>query len=723
VIKKFLTPPIFVFVILSLLGIVLSPSCRKPVVDASADTNTNPRSPFSESISLMSVTTGASRVITLAGSNAGFVNATGTAAKFTSPGSIAIDAFGNVYVADRDNNMIRKIASDGVVTTFAGNTTPGLTDGVGSAASFRTPTGVAVDAAGNVYVADSGNNVIRKIVPTDDGTGEVTILAGSPTGQAGFTDETPAASAQFNGPAGIAVDASGTNVYVTDVLNVRIRKISEGFVNTLAGNGQTGNNPDPSPIPGRVASFNAPAGLAVDKTGNVLLADRGNNRIRKISPAGVVSPAAGDLNGTAGNIDGSATLARFNAPAGVVVDASSGNVYVADMGNNQLRTITPAGNVSIFAGSTEGSADGNTSFAKFKSPGGIAMDAIGNVYVADQGNHRIREITYTVSVLAGNQTAGFINATGTLARFSNPTGVAADASGNIYVADCYNHRIRKITPAGAVSTFAGNANPGSANGIGAAAQFKYPTGIAIDASNNVYVADASNHCIRKITPAREVSTLAGNGISGFADGAATDAQFKTPTSLTVDATGNVYVADSYNNRIRKISQVAGGTYEVSTVAGDGTAGLVEGPGPTARFNLPEGIAIDASGNIYVGDRGNVRVRKITPAGDVSTLAGSSNWTFTDGPASIARFATPCGVSVDAAGNVYVADYGNNRIRKINPSANGTGVVGTLAGNYGWGLVNGPAPLAQFHFPFGIAIDATGTLYVADAGNNCIRKIQ
>ena len=267
--------------------------------------------------------------------------------------------------------------------------------------------------------------------------------------------------------------------------------------------------------------------------------------------------------------------------------------------------------------------------------------------------------TSTVSTLAGSGEFGFAEGTGTSAQFWGPYGVAVDASGNVYVADEGNHRIRKITPTGTVSTLAGSGTAGFADGSGTDAQFYYPLGVALDASGNVYVADKVNHRIRKITPTGTVSTLAGSGTAGFADGGGTAAQFYSPYGVAVDASGNVYVADAVNHRIRKIT--SSGT--VSTLAGSGTAGFADSDGTNAQFNNPFGVAVDASGNVYVADRLNHRIRKITATGMVSTLAGSI-YGSADGAGTNAQFSSLEGVAVDASGNVYVADALNSRIRKI-----------------------------------------------------------
>jgi len=314
---------------------------------------------------------------------------------------------------------------------------------------------------------------------------------------------------------------------------------------------------------GTAAQFYLPVGVAVDALGNVYVADYNNHRIRKITPAGVVSTFAGS---TAGYIDGTGTAAQFYRPVGVAVDAL-GNVYVADYNNHRIRKITPAGVVSTFAGSAQGYADGTGTAAQFNFPTGVAVDASGNVYVADRNNHKIRKITPAgvVTTVAGS-TAGYIDGTGTAAQFYSPGGVVVDSSSNIYVADLSNHKIRKITPAGVVTTVAGS-TAGYIDGTGTAARFNNPYNIALDSSGNKYVADLSNHKIRKITPAGVVTTVAG-GAQGYADGTGTAALFYNPIGVAVDnASGNIYVGDYNNNRIRKITGAVLSTTSYTQVGG------------------------------------------------------------------------------------------------------------------------------------------------------------
>jgi sugar lactone lactonase YvrE len=321
---------------------------------------------------------------------------------------------------------------------------------------------------------------------------------------------------------------------------------------------------------------------------------------------------------------------------------------------------------------------------------------------------------YSVSTLAGSGSAGYGDGNGTSASFNDPNGVAVDGSGNLYVADRVNHRIRKITPSGSVTTMAGSGSAGYADGNGTSASFNGPIGVAVDGNDNVYVADQNNDRIRKITPSGSVTTLAGSGSAGYADGNGTSASFSAPFDVAVDGNGNVYVSDAMNARIRKITPSG----SVTTLAGSGDRAHADGNGTSASFSPPMGVAVDGSGNLYVGDLGNERVRKITPSGSVTTLAGSGSKGYADGNGTSASFNRPCAVAVDDVGNIYVGDYWNNRIRKITPS----GSVTTLAGSGSAGYADGNGTSASFNGPGGVAVDGSGNVYVADSENNRIRKI-
>lgn len=663
----------------------------------------------------------------VAGTPGGAGNADGvdSVARFDQPGDVAVDSAGNIYVADTgyimgtSNHTIRKITPSGVVTTFAGATgLSGSADGTGAAARFNFPQGIAVDSSGNVYVSDTGNNTIRKITPA----GVVTTLAGA-AGLSGSTNGT-GATARFNGPRGITVDSSG-NIFVADTFNHSIRKIVTAGVTTFAGLPLITGSADGV---GAVAQFSSSVyGIAVDSSGNIFVADTGNKTIRKITPSGVVTTFAG-VAGSSGSTDGAGAVARFSFPYDVAVD-SSNNVYVADLGNDTIRKITPAGVVTTLAGlaGSYGSADGTGSAARFNGPQGVAVDSSGNVYVADNGNDAIRKITpggvvTTFAGLAGS--SGSTDGTGTAARFYSPSKIVVDNpgnTGNIYVADSGNRTIRKITSAGVVTTFAGTAgSAGSTNGTGAIARFNNPQGLTIDNSGtNLYVADTGNNTIRKIKLSdASVTTPVGTvGVSGAVDATGTAARFNLPKGVATDSSGNMYVADSNNSIIRKVTSAA----VVTTFSGlTGMPGSADGGSTVVGFNYPYGVAAHSSGVVYVADTSNFTIRKVTSAGVVSTFAGTAGSSGTvDGTGAAARFASPYGLAVDSSGNVYVADSNSHTIRKITSA----GVVSTIAGTAGsLGSANGTGAVARFTYPRGVAVDSSGNVYVADTQNHTIRKI-
>lgn len=318
-----------------------------------------------------------------------------------------------------------------------------------------------------------------------------------------------------------------------------------------------------------------------------------------------------------------------------------------------------------------------------------------------------------VGTLAGSETAGFTDGTGAMAKFNHPSAMVIDGAGNIYVSDQDNHSIRKITPAGVVSTYAGTGEPGAKDDFRLSATFNKPYGLAFDAQGNLYVGDVANHSIRKIAVDGHVTTLAG-GRQGYSDRKGDLAMFDHPYGIAVDSRNNVYVADAHNNRIRKVSPSG----MASTIAGNGNDGFVDGNAKDAEFYVPIGIAIDNDGNIFVSDEGNSSIRKITRNGKVSTLAGNGKFSFADGIGARAAFNAPGAIALDIAGNLYVADYLNHCIRRVSPS----GEVRKVAGNLSKGFADGEPEQARFYYPFGIAVSSTGQVYVGDHYNNRIRII-
>lgn len=639
----------------------------------------------------------------------GSLDGAGSSARFLRPSGVAIDRFGAVYIADTASGTIRKILSNGTVTTQAGSSgAMGKADGTGSAARFDSPSAVAFDFFGTLYIADTNNNTIRTMSPS----GVVTTLAGS--GQAGSADGTGTA-AQFYHPSGIAVD-NGGNVYVADTLNQTIRKITaQGVVSTLAGSPGVSGSADGA---GGTARFSSPTGIAVDSGGRLYITDSQNNTVRTLTPGGVVTTLVGTA-GQSGHVDAVGVAARFNYPTGIVVD-TDGSLYVAD-GTSTIRKVTSTGVVTTLVGTADapGSADGSGVAARFSAPRGLGIDSVGDIYVADTNNDSVRFVTRggQVSTLAGAPPAMSVDAAGSLARFNLPVSAAVDLAGNVYIADSANDTIRKIDPSGLVSTLAGSPGlAGSSDGTGAAARFSSPSALAVDRAGILYVADAGNDTIRKISPSGMVTTFAGtSGARGSADGTGTVARFDRPSGIAVDSAGIIYVSDSFNHTIRKITPQGAVTTFVGTAD---QWGSVDGTGSAARLFFPGALAVDTASNLYVVDQDRV-IRKITSAGVVTTLAGSPSAVGSlDGTGSSARFDHPAGIAVSSTGILFVADSNNQTIRSITPA----GLVSTVGGIAGQiGSTDGPGNVALFNHPSGIAVDLSGNLYVADTYNDAVRK--
>ncbi len=456
------------------------------------------------------------------------------------------------------------------------------------------------------------------------------------------------------------------------------------------------------------------------------VADTYNNRVRKVDSSGIITTFAG--TGTAGfNGDGmSAARAQINGPTSVWPDAA-GNVYIADYNNFRIRKVTAAGIISTVAGNgTQGNAFSTVALAsQLNFPRAITGDAAGNLYIADLANHRILKVTPAgaASIVAGSATGGAgysgDGKPATQALLDAPSGVAVDAAGNLYIADQYNRRVRKVTPDGIINTVAGTFESGD-GGPAAKATLYYPTALALDANGNLFIADAATHVVRRMTRAGVISTAAGSGARGFGGdgGPATSAQVFGPGGVAADTAGNLYIADFSNNRVRKVD--ASGN--MTTIAG-GSAGFAgDGSAATlAQLTSPNSVAVDAAGAIYIADAGNHRIRKIV-RGTISTIAGTGVAGFNGdgGQATAAQLSTPYGVEVDSIGNVYIADTNNNRIRRVSPA----GVITTVAGTGTAGAAGdgGPAISAQLRGPRRIAIDRMGNLFIPDAVNHRIRMV-
>lgn len=601
----------------------------------------------------------------------------GAVARFTMPSGITKDTANNLYVTD--NHAVRKITPAGDVLTFAGAVgAAGSADGNGQQARFNNPIGVASDAAGNLYVADKGNAVVRKIAPD----GQVTTFAGV----AGIQGRIDGAenNARFNVPEYLAVDNSG-NVYVTDrdtpIFDAPqkpiLRKITpDGNVTTIEARQDLGlitaiatdvsNNLYTGFRDGAITKT-APDGT-ISMVGTLVNAFTINPNNRCSYASGLAVNGDGSLYIT---VEAQQTINQLNPVTGDVVTLAGSPGTIVDV-THLDSTCLPS----------PGSADGAGPNAQFDRPKGIVLDALGNAYIADSGNYSVRKLTsggsanaasFVTTIAGQSGKPSFADGNGVAARLNRPYGVVADTFGNLYVSDTYNHTIRKISPTGDVSTLAGKAGqPGYADGVGSSTQFYYPRGLAIDDAGNLYVADTNNRAIRKITPSGEVTTLAGTGgVRGHIDGAGQAARFDAPWGVARDQAGNLYVTESLAGTIRKIT--SGGI--VSTFAGTaGTNGYVDGSGAIALFNAPAGIAVDTSGNLYVADSLNNNIRKISATGIVTTLAGvgASTNVSQNGLGADAPFSSPKDIAIDSSGNLYVTEgNASSKIYKVTPAQNVT----------------------------------------------------
>ena len=661
-------------------------------------------------------------ISTFAGTNYSFpASSPALTAPFANVQSVAVDANGNVYAADSQDNIVVRISPAGNLTVVAGNQIAGFSGDGGAAtnASLLFPTGVAVDRQGNLYIADTANSRIRKV-----SNGIITTVAGNGL-QAFSGDGGPATSASLMQPAGVAVDAAG-NLYIVDADNLffpstpRIREVVNGTINTVAGNGNYGFSGDGGPPIN--ASFASPQQIAFDGNGNIYIADTGNNRVRKIAN-GVITTVAGNGNVGLSGDGGLAVNAALSFPQGVAVDAS-GNLYIADTGNYRIRKVVN-GMISTIAGQGIGgfSGDGGPALSASIDPRGLAVDGAGNLLIADTQNGRVRKIANgIITTVAGEGRFFGDGGAATSASLNAPFAVAIDSAGAVYIADANNNRVRKVAN-GVITTVAGNGVQGFSGDGGSAtsAALYLPFGVAVDAANNLYIADFGNHRVRKVANGI-ISTFAGNGnVDSSGDGGPpTNASIPGPGAVTVDSAGALYV--SAGGRVRK---VASGV--ITTVAGNGSSGFSGdgGPAVNASLTLPSGLAVDTTGNLYIADTDNNRIRKVSN-GIISTFAGNGQQGISGdgGPATSASLTIPAGVAVDAIGNVYIADTGINRVRKVS-----AGIITTLAGNGttqgatpGFSGDGGLATDATLQSPYGVAVDSAGNVFVADTGNQRIREV-
>ena len=718
-----------------------------------------------------SAASAASSVITtVAGSTQGSTGdgAAATLAKLYHPNGVAVDSSGNVYIADLRNNKIRKITvATGIITTVAGTGAQGST-GDGAAATLAKlywPNGVAVDGSGNIYISDYGNNRIRKVTLA---TGVITTVAGNGTsGNSGDGVAGGATLASINNPSGVAVDSGGNNLYIGDYLNNRVRKVNGGTITTVAGNGSPGYSGDDAAA---TSATLQPTGVAIDGSGNLLIADPVNHSIRKVTiSTGIITTLAGTgFPGFSGDA-GPAAAAQLYAPNDVST-AANGDIYIADSANNRIRKITAlTGVISTVAGNgTAGySGDaGQATSAALNGPNGVVVDSSGKIYIADFNNNRVRMIlnsdftlsaspttltvpqgasdvtTITTAVLNGFNAAVDLTAsglpTGASATFS-PTPIAAPGGGS----STLTLFAGELTPAGTY--------PVTVTGTGGGVTHTATVSFTVTAVPNFTISSPGTVTVAQAHSGTAViSTMVSAGFNAEVDLSVSG----LPAGVTATFTQNSFDAPGSGNSTLTLSDSGDtpmGTYSITvtgtgggkthtatisftitppgsifTFAGNGIPAFSGDSGAAilASLDHSNGVAIDGSGNVYIADNANSRIRMVNAAtGIITTVAGTGVAAYSgdSGPATQAGLNNPSGVAVDVSGNIFIADTGNNVIRKITVS---TGVITTVAGNGtpGYDGDSGPATAATLDFPTGVAVDGSGNIFIADASNNVIRKV-
>ena len=718
------------------------------------------------------------------------------------PSGMVRDGLGNTYVADVNSHRVFRIdATTGTLTVFAGNGFgiggEGGYSGDGgpaTSAELGRPIGIALDASGDLLIADSNNSRIRCVVAASGGclgsslpVGSITTIVG--TGAPGyFGDGAAATAAQLNSPSGVVVDSLG-DIYIADMDNSVIRCVVEsaggclgsalavGSITTIAGTGTGGYSGDGAAA--TAAQLNMPTSLFVDSGNNVFIADTQNSVVRCVvgTTGGCfgLTPTVGNITTVAGTYyayvsscqfsgDGAAaTSAYLCLPDDVFVD-SAGDLFIADTGNSAIREVS-AGTIQTIAGIGGSSGDtgdgGPATSATLNMPTTLFVDNSADVFIGDTDNYVIREVSSggTIQATAGNHTVGYSGDGGvpTNASLYASGGVFIDGKGNMFIADTYNNVIREVAAGtNTIQTVAGNATLAAGysgdGAIATSAQLNLPNGVFVDSLGDIFIADTENFAIRCVVGTAggclgsavavgDITTVAGTpGTSGSSgDGnPATSAQLDEPFGVYVDSAGNLYIADTDNSEIRCVVGVAGGCFgsslavgSIATVAGTGTvcqpAGSACGDGAaaaSAQLNFPAGIFGDAAGDLFIADTLDSKIREVTAStGNISTVAGSNSAGYSgDGAAATsAQLSEPYGVFVDSLGNIFIADTHNSAVREV-VAVNGNiqTLAGTgTAGNSGDG---GGGTLAQLASPLGVAGDGTGDLFIADTDNSRIREL-
>jgi sugar lactone lactonase YvrE len=699
-----------------------------------------------------------------------------TGAQLNDPSGVAADSAGNLYIADTANNRIREVAvGSGIISTMAGTGAAGYggDGGPASSAELHSPAGIALDSADNLYIADQGNGVIRKVTPS----GTITTVAGN--NQTGFSgDNGPATSATLYAPAGVAVDGAG-NLYIADTGNNRIREVNtSGIITTIVGNGTAGYSGDTGPAAS--ASLNQPSAVIITGTGVLYLADTANHVIREVAASTAITTVAGNGVAAYAGDGGPASSASLHSPSGLVMDGS-GNLYIADSGNNAIRLVTSAGAIAtvVGTGSPGFSGDGGpASAAQLNAPHSVAFDVLGNLYLSDQGNNRVRQVNPPAGSVAFPTTqVGTTSSAVTIALQVNTSGTtitgivpppsqAGKQEYNVTATGCDLNTalaagtmcnvtvtftpaypgvralpLQVLTPSGTLPfgmTGVGTApqaalTPGIINTLWSPSRAANPvsiaslySGVTADAAGNVYVSGFLEES--KVSLAVLVRIQAGTGVPSLVSNA--ELTGAGALGLAIDSGGTFYVASPLYHCVFKLSpgDVAF-TVVAGTLIGNGGYGGLgngfsgdNGLAVNAKLDAPAGVAVDSAGNLYIADSGNNRIRKVNASGIITTIVGNgaAGDSGDGGPAASAELNDPSAVAIDSAGNLYIADSKNRRVRKVNAA----GVISTIAGNgtMGYSGDGGPATAAEMNVPSSVAVDPAGDVYIGDSSSANVRMV-
>ncbi|MFC5467393.1 S-layer homology domain-containing protein [Cohnella suwonensis] len=715
-------------------------------------------------------------ITTVVGTEAGDYSPSGTIAteaNISAPQGVTVAGDGTLYFTDSYNGLVRKVVNDQIVDV-AGKTNENgpillnfgdtaTTDVQATATALFRPISITVDDDGNVYFTDNGfiykvaqDGILTRLSPDNaataissmevfDGqlyytafnehvvrkidllTGAISAVAGTgdPWGLSG--DGGPATAASLNRPNGVAIDGQG-NVYIGETDNHKVRKVkqADGTIERVAGTGTYGYSGDSGPA--LLAQLGGPKDIAVADDGTVYVVDSINGAIRVLTPGPLSDQTLKPLTvGYAAGTQETRTVTLKRKGSGVLT-----NVSVA-LSDESRFTLTPpvATSLDDTTPSTTFTVKAKDGLSVGTYTATVTVSADSLTPVTFTVMQFVQALPKTVITIAGNGTYGYSGDDGPAisAELNYPEGVATDADGNVYIVDTDNNRIRKLDAVTKkISTVAGTGEPGySGDGdLATLSQLNEPEAVVVDSDGNIFIADYGNQVIRKVGTDGKISTFAGTaevyGYSGD-NGLAADAQFDGPIALALDSDNNLYVADLYNARIRKIEATTG---IITTIAGTGVPGFSgdDGPATEAQLNYPRGLALDSDNNVLIIDRDNHRIRKIdSESGVISTIAGTGSLGYSGdgGPANNAQLNEPRGIALDLEGNILIADKGNNRIRMIDAES---GSIMTIAGtgNAGFSGDGGPATSAEFDSPYGVAVDSYGNVYFADKNNQRLRKL-